>query len=327
MTSRHPRALKIAAWALALLGACAAHAQDFPNRPVHVITPFAPGNTLDAALRIVGEKWKETSGQTMIIDNKPGGAGLVATQAGALAAPDGYTMLLAGTGIMTINPHTFSKLPYDPEKSFKPVTNFVGASLVFVAHPSVPANTLAEFVTWSKANPGKVTFASFTAGNSSHFAGVLLNRRAGIDMVHVPFNGTPPAVQALLGGHVQTAFLPLLAVKPHIDSGKLKVLAVTSEKRSPLLPAVPTFSELGYPDLEIYIWAALLVPAGTPDALVAKLNADITRAMRSDDVVEKFRAMDFTPLPTTPAEFTTYMKKDSKRWQEAVRLSGFKATE
>ena len=302
-------------------------AQDFPNKPVRVFTPFAPGNTLDTALRIVSEKFKETTGQPLIIENKPGGAGFIAAQAGAQAPPDGYSLLLAGAGMMVINPHTFSKLPYDPEKSYKPVTNFLGTALVLAAHPSLPANTLAELVAHARANPGKVSFASFTAGNSSHFAGVLFNQRAGIDMLHVPFNGTPPAVQNLVGGQVNTAYLPLLAVKPHVDAGRVKVLAVTSDKRSPLLPNVPTFEESGYPDLSIYTWAALLAPAGTPDALVQKLNAELTRALRTDEVRDKFRAMDFVPLPSTPDEFTAYMRRDSKRWLEAVRLSGFKSQE
>ena len=302
-------------------------AQDFPNKPVRVFTPFAPGNTLDTALRIVSEKFKETTGQPLIIENKPGGAGFIAAQAGAQAPPDGYSLLLAGAGMMVINPHTFSKLPYDPEKSYKPVTNFLGSALVLAAHPSLPANTLAELVAHARANPGKVSFASFTAGNSSHFAGVLFNQRAGIDMLHVPFNGTPPAVQNLVGGQVNTAYLPLLAVKPHVDAGRVKVLAVTSDKRSPLLPNVPTFEESGYPDLSIYTWAALLAPAGTPDALVQKLNAELTRALRTDEVRDKFRAMDFVPLPSTPDEFTAYMRRDSKRWLEAVRLSGFKSQE
>ena len=310
-----------------LLAGAPALAQDFPNKPVRVITPFAPGNTLDTALRIVSEKFKETTGFPLIIENKQGGAGFIAAQAGAQAPPDGYTLLLAGAGMMVINPHTFSKLPYDPEKSYKPVTNFLGSALVLAAHPSLPANTLPELVTYAKANPGKLSFASFTAGNSSHFAGVLFNQRAGIDMLHVPFTGTPPAVQNLVGGQVNTAYLPLLAVKQHVDAGRVKLIATTSDKRSPLAPNVPTFEELGYPDLSIYTWAALLAPAGTPDALVQKLNAELTRALRSEEVREKFRAMDFVPLPTSPEEFTAYMRKDSRRWQEAVRLSGFKAAE
>ena len=302
-------------------------AQDFPNKPVRVITPFAPGNTLDQALRIVGEKIKEAGGQPFLVENKPGGAGFIAAQAGAQAAPDGYTLLLAGAGMMVLNPHTFTKLPYDPEKSYKPVTNFLGSALVLAAHPSLPANNLTELIAYAKANPGKLTFASFTAGNSSHFAGVLFNQRAGIDMLHVPFNGTPPAVQNLVGGQVNTAYLPLLAVKQNVEAGRVKLLAVTSEKRSPLMPGVPTFEESGFPDLTISTWAVLLAPAATPDALVKKLNADITRALRSDEVRDKFRAMDFTPLPSTPEEFTAMMRRDSKRWQEAVRLSGFKSAE
>ena len=302
-------------------------AQEFPVKPIRVITPFAAGNTLDQALRIVSERIKESGGQPLVIDNKPGGAGLIAAQAGAQAAPDGYTLLLAGSGMMVINPHTFSKLPYDPEKSYKPVTNFLGTALVLAAHPSLPANTLAELIAHARANPGRVSFASFTAGNSSHFAGVLFNRRAGIDMLHVPFNGTPPAVQNLVGGQVNTAYLPLLAVKPHVDAGRVKLLAITSDKRSPLMPNVPTFEEAGFPDMTIYTWAVLLAPAGTPDALVQKLNAELTRALKSDEVRDKFRAMDFVPMPTSPEEFTEYMRRDSKRWQEAVRLSGFKASE
>ncbi len=330
----HPRILNVwreacaalLAWALVITPGGAA-AQEFPAKPIRVYTPFAPGNTLDAALRIVSDRMRDNGGPTLIVDNKPGGAGFIAAQAGAQAAPDGYTLLLAGAGMMVINPHTFSKLPYDPEKSYKPVTNFLGSALVLAAHPSLPANNLAELIAHAKANPGKVSYASFTAGNSSHFAGVLFNQRAGIDMLHIPFNGTPPAVQNLVGGQVNTAYLPLLAVKAHVDAGRVKVLAVTSEKRSPQLPNVPTFEEAGFPDLTITTWAALLAPAGTPDALIQKLNAELTRALRSDEVRDRFRAMDFVPLPSSPEEFTNYMRRDSRRWQEAVRLSGFKSAE
>ena len=227
----------------------------------------------------------------------------------------------------TVNPHTFKSLPYDPERSFRPITNFLGSSMVMAAHLQAPGANLQEFLTWAKANPGKSNFASFTAGNSSHFAGVILNQRAGIDMLHVPFNGTPPAVQNLLGGQVQTAFLPLLAVRPHLESGKVKVFAVTSPQRSPLLPHVPTFRELGFPELEIYIWAAIMAPAATPDAIAQRLNTEFTRALRTDEVRNRWQAMDFATLPSTPEAFTAYMRGESQRWSEAVRLSGFKSTE
>jgi tripartite-type tricarboxylate transporter receptor subunit TctC len=307
------------------LNANALKAQTYPDKPVKIIMPFAAGNTLDLSLRQVGEIFTKSTGQPLIIENKPGGAGFIAAIACAQAAPDGYTLLLGNTSMLTINPHTFAKLPYDPVKSFRPVTNFLGATMVFAANVTVPANSLQEWIAYVRANPKKTNFASFTAGNSSHFAGVLLNKHAGLDMVHVPFNGTPQAVQNLVGGQVQTAFLPLMAVKVQLEAGKVKVFAVTSEKRSPLMPNVPTFLELGLPDLNIYIWSSLMAPAATPDAIVAKLNTEITNALKTKEIQDKWRAVDFEPLPSSPEESAQYIQADSKRWAEAVRLSGFKA--
>ena len=305
----------------------AAQAQSFPDKPVRIIVPFAAGNTLDTALRQVAEEFKKNTGQPLVVENKPGGSGIIAAQAVMAAPADGYTLLLANTSMLTINPHTFSKLPYDAEKSFRPITNFLGTSMVMAVNASVPANNVQEFVAYAKANPGKVSFASFTAGNSSHFAGVILNQRAGIDMIHVPFNGTPPAVQNLVGGQVNAAFLPLLAVKPHMESGKVKVLAVTSPQRSLLMPNVATFREQGFPDLDIYIWAAIVAPVATPDAAVTRLNAEFVKALRSAEIKEKWRVADFETLPSTPEEFTKFAQADSRRWAEAVRISGFKASE
>ncbi|MFN0182770.1 MAG: Bug family tripartite tricarboxylate transporter substrate binding protein [Aquabacterium sp.] len=306
----------------------AAQAQAFPDRPVRVIVPFAPGNTLDTALRQVGEVFRAQTGQPLVVEAKPGGAGLVAAQALLQAPPDGYTLLLANTSMLTINPHTFSKLPYDAEKSFRPVTNFLGSAMVMAVNAEkVPSSNLAEFIAWARPQGDKVSFASFTAGNSSHFAGVILNQRAGLNMVHVPFNGTPPAVQNLVGGQVHAAFLPRLAVKPHLDAGKVRVLAVTSPTRSALMPQVGTFREQGFADLEIFIWAALVAPAGTPDALVTRLNAELVKALNSTTIRDQWRAMDFEPLPSTPLELTSFMQAESRRWAEAVRLSGFKASE
>jgi tripartite-type tricarboxylate transporter receptor subunit TctC len=194
-------------------------------------------------------------------------------------------------------------------------------------HSSVPANNLAEFIAWAKANPGKVSYASFTAGNSSHFAGVILNQRTGLDMVHVPFNGTPPAVQNLVGGQVNAAFLPLLAVKPHVDAGKVKVLAISSPQRSPLAPNLATFREQGYPELDIYIWSSIAAPAGTPDAIIARLNVEFTRALRSTEIRDKWTPVGFEPMPSTPDEMARFSQAESRRWAEAVKISGFKATE
>ena len=301
--------------------------QSFPDKSVRIIVPFAAGNTLDTALRQVAEEFKKNTGQSLVVENKPGGSGIIAAQSVMAAPADGYTLLLANTSMLTINPHTFAKLPYDAEKTFRPITNFLGTSMVMAVNASVPANNVKEFVAYAKANPGKVSFASFTAGNSSHFAGVILNQRAGIEMIHVPFNGTPPAVQNLVGGQVNAAFLPLLAVKPHMDSGKVKVLAVTSPQRSLLMPSVATFREQGFPDLDIYIWAAIVAPAATPDAAVARLNAEFVKALRSTEIKEKWRVADFETLPSTPEEFSKFAQADSKRWAEAVKISGFKASE
>lgn len=306
-----------------------AAAQSFPERPVRVVVPFAAGNTLDAALRQVADDFQRSTGQPLIIDNKAGGGGIIAATTVAHAAPDGYTLLLSNTSMLAINPHTFAKLPYDADKSFKPVTGFLGASLVLAVNAAnVPARTLPEFIAWARSNPpGGVSYASFTAGNSSHFAGVILNKRAGLDMVHVPFNGTPPAVQNLVGGQVQAAFLPLLAVKPQVETGKVRVLAVSTPKRSPLMPDVPTFREAGFPDLSIYIWSGISAPAGTPDAVVARLSTEFRKLLSNPELQQKWRDLDFEALPMSPAEYRDFVQADSKRWAEAVQLSGFKASE
>ncbi len=312
---------------LAVSGLAARSQASFPDKPVRVVVPFAAGNTLDTALRQVAEVFKQNTGQPLVVDAKPGGSGIIAAQTVMQAAPDGYTLLLANTSMFTINPHTFSKLPYDPEKHFKPVTNFLGAAMVMAVHASVPANNVAEFVAWAKANPGKVSFASFTAGNSSHFAGVILNQRAGLDMTHVPFNGTPPAVQNLVGGQVNAAFLPLLAVRPHVESGKVKVIAITSPQRSALAPNLATFREQGYPELDIYIWSSIAAPAGTPEAVIARLNTEFVKALRSAEIRDKWAAMAFEPMPATPEETARFAQAESRRWAETVKISGFKAAE
>jgi len=304
-----------------------ASAASWPERPVRIVVPFAAGNTLDTAVRVVAEEFRKNTGQPLLVEARPGGSGIVAAQAVAQAAPDGYTLLLSNTSMLTINPHTFSKLPYDAEKSFKPVSNFLGTAMVMAVHASVPANTVREFVDWARPQGSKVAYASFTAGNSSHFAGVIFNQKTGLSMVHVPFNGTPPAVQNLVGGQVQAAFLPLLAVKPHLEAGRVKVLAVTSPQRSALMPTVATFSEQGYPELEIYIWAAVSAPAATPDAVIASVNRELVKALRAQEVKDKWRTMDFETLPSTPEELARFVAADYKRWGEAVRISGFKANE
>ena len=304
-----------------------ANTPGFPARPIKIVVPFLAGNVLDNALRNVGEEFVKNTGQPLVIDNRPGGAGIIAAQAVMQAPADGYTLLLATNSMFGINPHTFSKLPYKPDTDFKPVTNVIGMTMVLAVRSSIPANTLAELVAWVKGNPGKTSFASFTAGNSSHFMGIILNQQAGIDMEHIPFNGTPAVVQNLLGGQIDVAFLPLNAVKPMVDAGRIKVLAVSSPQRSPLLPQVVTFREAGFPALEIYIWAGLVAPAHTPEPIIASLNTALVKILQMPELRDKWKAADMLPIPSTPDAFRQFAREDSKRWGEAVRVSGFKANE
>lgn len=318
----------IRAWmalAAAVLCSGAALAQ-YPERPIKVVSPYAPGNSLDIPLLQLNEYMRNTAGQQVIIEHKPGAAAVLATQIVANAPGDGYTVLLGPMGAFVTNPHTFSKLPYSPQ-GFKPVTNFMGAPLVLVVNSQLGVNTLEEFIAYAKKNPGQPAYASFAAGNASHFAGALLNQRAGINMVHVPFNGTPPQMQNVVGGQVMAAFTAYIAAKPHIDSGKLKALATTSGARSALMPNVPTFKELGYPDLEINMWSGLFVPVSTPDAVVKRLNTLVTDALGTQAMRDKVLPFDVYPKPTTPEEFNTFIASEYQKWGEAVRITGFKVGE
>lgn len=316
--------MAVAAWGM--LGS--AFADSFPSRPIRVVVPFAAGNTFDVALRQMSEEMVKAGSQPLIIDNKPGASGIIAMQSVATAEPDGYTILVASLSHLAVNPYTFSRLPYDPEQSFRPISGLLGATLVMVVNAEqVPATSLDDFVTWAKERPGQVSYASFSAGNTSHFAGVILNRETGLDMLHVPYSGTPPAVLSVLAGDTQVAFAPLPAVEQHIKSGRLRALATSGAKRPERMPEIPTFRELGQPELEMYLWSVLLAPAGTPDDVMNKLHEIVVQALATPSVKEKFASMDFEPMPSTSEEFTAYLRKEQKRWSEAVRLSGFKASE
>lgn len=322
------RARPLIAAVAACLAACAAlsaAAQEFPQRPVKLISPFPAGNVNDVVVRMIGDRFKETTGQPFVFEYRPGASGNIAAQALLASPADGYTILLATSGLMSINPHTHAKLPYDPFKDFAPITQAVGSQMVFAANGSLAASNLAEFIAHARSNPGKTTFASFTAGNPSHFAGVILNQLAGMDMLHVAYKGSPPAVQDLLGGQVMTAFLPLVSVKAHVEAGKLKAFATTGAQRSPLMPNLPTFKELGYPKMEIYIWSGFVAPAATPAAAVQRLNQEITAALRAPEVQQKLRAIDLVPFPDTPDAFARMIRADHERWEGAVKASGFRA--
>ncbi len=311
----------------ALALGCVAAAAEYPDKPIKVVSPYAAGNSLDIPLYQLNEFMQGAVNQQVIIDHKPGAAAILAAQQVAHAPGDGYTVLLGPMGVFVTNPHTYNKLPYSYNKSFKPVTNFMGAPLVLAVNSKLGVNSVQELVAYAKKHPGEPAYASFAAGNASHFAGALFNRKAGITMLHVPYNGTPLQIQSLVGGQVMAAFTAFVAVQPHLSSGKVKVLATTGGARSPLMPDVPTFKELGYPELEINMWTGLFVPASTPDAVVRRLNALVTQALETRPMLDKLKPLEIYPKPTTPGEFQRFIDIEYRKWGEAVRLTGFKAQE
>lgn len=296
-------------------------AEQFPNHPIRLITPFQAGNVLDAAARDVAEKFHQNTGKTMIVENKPGGDGVIAAQTVMNAKDKGHSLLISTTSILGINPYVFDKLSYDPMADFKHVSNMIGMTMVIAIQADNPSNTLEEFIDWVKNNPAGTTYASFVS--SSQYLGALLNEKAGIDMLNVPFNGTPVVVQNLLGGHVDAAILPLASIKSLTDAKRIKVLAVSSPERSELLPDVPTFREKNYDELTTYIWAGISAPANTPETQINWLNAEFTKILSDPVLKEKWSTLDMTPLPSTSQAFTDYIQKDQKMWANAIQASAF----
>lgn len=316
----------IAALALALSAPIACAQDAYPSRPIQVIIPSAAGSILDFNIRLINEKFQASMGQQLVVDNRAGAAGIVAAEVLMKAPLDGYTLMSANIGQLSINPHTFTKLPYDPEKSFAPITQLITSQYVFLVHPSVGAETLSQFIAKAKAEPGKMSFASTQTGAPGHFAGVMLNQAAGLDMLHVPYKGAAPAMGDLLTGRVNSIFTTIgSAASESIRSGKLKALAVTSERRVEAFPSVPSFAEAGYPSVVAYIWTGLVAPAGTPRTIVDRLSKEVSRILRMPDVAQKLRGTDQDPVGSTPAQFAEFLRTDRARWGAAVKASGFKA--
>ena len=296
----------------------------YPSKPIRVLVPFPPGSSIDFALRVISEKLQQSIGQLFVIDNRGGASGIIAATMLLKSPPDGYTLMSATIGQMSLNPHLFKDLPYDAEKSFAPISQLVSSQYIFVAHPSVPAANLRQFVAWVKANPGKVSFASTVAGGPGHFAGIMFNQAAGIDMLHVPYKGGGPALNDLLGGQVQTFFATVGIARDHLKSGRLKILAATSERRVAALPDVPTFIEAGYPDVIAYVWTGLVAPAGTPTPIVNRISQEMSRILALSDVRDNLLTTDQEPVGSSPVQFSEFMKADRQRWGVAVKASGFK---
>ena len=302
------------------LAAPLAQAQDnWPVRPVRIIVPFAAGGVADALPRIVGEKVAQKWGQPVIVENKVGASGNIGMAEGARAAPDGYTLVLAPAGNLTVNPTLFPNLPFDTHRDLVPVTLLAQSPNVLVVHPSVPAKSFAELVAYAKANPRKLNFASPGDGSGAHLAGELLKLDAGIDAVHVPYKGIAPAVNDLLGGNVQLMFAGISTVLQHIRGGKLVALAIASPKRNPQLPDVPTVAESGLPGFDVTSWYGIVARAGTPPAIVNKVQRDMAEALASDDVKAKLAGLGLEGVGNTPAAFETLVKAESRKWNDIVK--------
>lgn len=301
------------------------HAQDaYPNKPIRVVIPFAAGGSNDIVLRLVSDRFQQLTGQPLVADNRGGGSGIIAAEFVARSAPDGYTLMAASVGQMSLNPHSFLNLPYDAQTTFAPVSGLVATNYFWAVHPDVPAGSLREYVVWARANPDRANFGSTGIGTPSHLAGVMFAQASGAPLVNVPYKGAGPAITGLLGGQVSAAFVTLVLVKDAMRTGRLRILAAATEKRVPMLPDMPTFGELGYPDVVAPLWTALLAPAGTPPAVIDRLSRAVVQALASPEVAEKLLAADQEPAGSTPAQLAEFMRIDRERWGKAFRASGFK---
>ncbi|MBI4203670.1 MAG: tripartite tricarboxylate transporter substrate binding protein [Betaproteobacteria bacterium] len=308
------------------VGGGAAIAQGYPSKPIRVVIPYAPGGATDLTGRTVGVKMSETFKQTIVVDNRTGAGGVIGAEIVAKASPDGYTVLLASPAEIAVLPH-LQKLPYDPQKDLAPVSLASTTPLIFVVHPSLPVKSVKELIAFVKARPGQLTYASAGTGGVQHLAGELLKITYKLDMVHVPYKGAGPVMPDLIGGHIPMFFSGMPPAMPHVRAGKLRPLAVTSTKRSPAAPNVPTMGEAGVPDFIFTNWFAYFVPAGTPAEIIGKLNGEISRALKLEDVKAKLATVGLETVGSTPAELGKFVREESDKFAKLIKLSGAKGTD
>jgi tripartite-type tricarboxylate transporter receptor subunit TctC len=302
----------------------AALAQDYPSKPVRIVVPFSPGGSTDTLARIVGQKLTERSGQPVIIENRAGAGGNIGAEQVAKSAPDGYTLLLGGVP-HAISASLYSKLRYDLARDLTAIAEVASFPSAIVLHPSLPANSVEQLIALARARPGQLSFGSAGNGSPNHLALELFQTMAGVSMVHVPYKGSGQLVGDLLAGQVQLASMGLPVAVPHVQSGKLKAIAVTSAGRSPLLPEVPTVSEAGLPGFEVTSWYGVFGPAGLPADIVVKLNSEIGSAVTAPDVKERLAALGAEPSVKAPDQFGRYVRQEITKWAKVVKDSGAKA--
>jgi tripartite-type tricarboxylate transporter receptor subunit TctC len=308
----------------ALLFAGASSAQTYPNRPVKMIAPFAPGGPVDAVARVLAPKLSDRLGQQFYVENHPGGSGNIGTALAAKAPADGYTILVISSTLV-VNPSLFAKLGFDTATDLAPVSLVAVSPQILLVNPAVPATTVKELVAWAKASPGKYSYAHAGLGTPGYLAGEMLKQAFGLDLVAVSFNGGGPAITSTIGGHTPIVFTSIASAASHVKSGTLRALAVTSARRSPALPEVPTLKEAGAPDQESDIILGVLVPAGTSPDIVGRLHREIVETVAMPDVHERLAALGFEPIASNPEEFAERIKAEIDKWAKVVRAADIKA--
>ena len=302
--------------------ASGAQAQTYPNKPIRLVCPFPPGGAVDIASRSVAQALSQQLGQPVTVDNRPGAGGNIGAEIVAKAAPDGYTLLMATSNILAINPALYSKVPFDSLKDFAPISIVVSLNNVLVLNPSVPYKSVAEVIAAAKAQPGKLTYASSGNGTSIHLSGELFKSMAGVDMLHIPYKGSAPAVTDLLAGQVNMMFDNIPSSLPHIKAGKLRALAVTGSKRASSLPDLPTIAEAAIPGYESYVWFGVVAPAGTPPEIIKRLNTELAKAAVTPDFRDRLTGQGYDVLSTTPEQMTESIRSEMIKWGKIVKASG-----
>ncbi len=312
---------------LALLALCAplcAGAQSWPAKPIRMLVPFPPGGGVDFAARVVAKHLAPRLGQPIVIDNRAGANGIIALEALKMAAPDGYTLATASNGPLVINPSMYLKLPYDPVRDFAAIGRLVDFPLLLVAHPSVPAQSVADVIALAKAKPGELTYSSPGIGNGGHLSAELFAYMAGVSLLHIPYKGTAPATTALLAGEVSLGLSSIPTVLPHIRAGRLRALAVGNAARLPSLPEIPTIAESGVPGYEAFSWAGLIAPAGTPQEIVTRLNRELVQVLTQKELADQLANDGALATPSTPEELSAYIKSELAKWAAIVKLANIK---
>jgi tripartite-type tricarboxylate transporter receptor subunit TctC len=309
-----------------LAAACAgAQAQDFPAKAVHVVVAFPPGGGTDIVARIVATRLAEAWGQQVIVDNRAGASGVIGTEFSARSTPDGTTLFMGTLGNLAVNPFLYPKMPVDPLRDFAPVTQVVAVHFVMAAHPSLPANNVAELIALARARPGQINYSSSGPGGAPHLAVELFKSMAKVNLVHVAYKGSAPSFQDLLGGQVSLTCDSLVQALPYIRDGRLKALAVLGATRSPLLPDVPTVAESGLPGYELTNWFGLVAPAATPRGVIARIHADVVKVLQNPGVAGQLSAMGATVIGNTPEQFGAALRADSAKWGALIRETGIRA--